>query len=270
MDKATNERTGRVKWREEEEGKILLLEHPMMSDQGTDYRNLYIGGIDSIDIGSTDSASIKGSGQAEKLSEFCIVVKKRVFGQSDPMYVAMYKDRPRDPREAYETAAKLLTYFNCNAVLESTRTAITTYFRDHKYLHLLMKRPRATMPDISKGNSNMYGTPATVKVIDHYRELIYDFCLDYSHTIGFREIVEQLLNYSDEKKKDFDIVAAMGMAELGDEELSVRKPEAREPQGKKFIDIGWFKDGKGYKHYGVMPQNEQERNDRNRIGTSDS
>lgn len=270
LDKTSGERTGRAKWREEDQGKIQILEHPLITEDGMDYKNLYVGGIDSIDIGSADSASAKGSGQSEKLSEFCIVIKKRVFGQSEPMYVAMYKDRPRDPREAYENAAKLLTYYGCNAVLESTRTAITTYFRDHKYLHLLMKRPRATMPDISKGNSNMYGTPATVKVIEHYRELIYDFCLDYSHTIAFRETVEQLLNYSDEKKKDFDIVAAMGMAELGDEELSVRKPEAREPKGNTFVDIGWYKDARGYRHHGAIPKNDEERNDRNRIRASDS
>jgi len=31
-----------------------------------------------------------------------------VLGQSNPEYVALYKDRPRDPREAYDNAAKLL------------------------------------------------------------------------------------------------------------------------------------------------------------------
>jgi hypothetical protein len=60
------------------------------------------------------------------------------------------------------------------------------------------------------------------------------------------------------------------MAELGDEELSVRKPEARDPKGKEFRDIGWFKDAKGYKHYGVIPKTEEERNGRNRINSSDS
>lgn len=186
------------------------------------------------------------------------------------MYVAMYKDRPRDLREAYENAAKLLTYYGCQAVLESTRTAILTYFREAKYLHLLMKRPRATMPDIAKGNSKMYGTPATVKVIEHYRELIYDFILDYYHTIGFIEMVTQLLRYSDDKKKDFDIVAALGMCELGDEELSAKKPVEREKIANQFRDIGWFKDSKGYKHYGAIPRNEQERNAQTRISREDS
>jgi len=102
-----------------------------------------------------------------------------------------------------------------------------------------MKRPRSTMPDVSKGNSNMYGTPATVKVITHYRELIYDFVLDYCGTIKFKPMIEQLLDYSDEKKKEFDIVAAMGMAELGDEELSVRKPVENEVKKNDFRDIGW-------------------------------
>ena len=51
-------------------------------------------------------------------------------------------------------------------------------------------------------------------------------------------MIEQLLNYSDEKKKEFDIIAALGMCELGDEELSFKRPVAREPEGKQFQDIG--------------------------------
>jgi hypothetical protein len=94
------------------------------------------------------------------------------------------------------------------------------------------------MPDVAKGNSKMYGTPTPEKVITHYRELIYDFCLDYSHTIDFLDMVNQLLTYSDERKKDFDIVAALGMAELGDEELSTRKPEPVNRVSKEFRDIG--------------------------------
>ena len=48
------------------------------------------------------------------------------------MYVAMYKERPKDPRDAYEIAAKLLTFYNCKAVLEASRTAILTHFRNKK------------------------------------------------------------------------------------------------------------------------------------------
>lgn len=227
----------------------------MRTEDGDSYKNLYVGGIDSIDIGKNDSST------DDKVSEFCIVIKKRIFGQQEPQYVAMYKDRPRDIREAYENAAKLLEYYGCKAVLEATRTAILTYFRERKYLdRYLMRRPRATMPDVAKGNSKMYGTPTPEKVIVHYRELIYDFILDYSHTMNMYDMVDQLLKYSDERKKDFDIVAAMGMAELGDEELSFRKPEPREEINNQFRPFGWYVDSNGYKKYGKIPLNDEERN----------
>ena len=262
----TDDRVEGVKWQEShEDGKIQIIEHPMISPEGTAYKNLYVAGIDSIDIGTADS-----TGTDKKPSQFCIVIKKRVFGTSEPMYVAMYKDRPKDPREAYEIAAKMLTYYGCQAVLESTRTAILTYFRDNKYMHLLMRRPRSTMSDVSRGKATMYGAPASVKVIEHYRELVYDYILDYSHQLHYREMVYQLLEYSDERKKEYDIVAAMGMCELGDEEMSVKRPEAREKPQQKFQHIGWWTDSRGYKHYGKIPLTNEDKDARTRTNSQDS
>jgi hypothetical protein len=51
------------------------LEHPVKSSDGLDYKNLYVGGIDSIDIGKDDSASVDNS----RASDFCGLIKKRVF-----------------------------------------------------------------------------------------------------------------------------------------------------------------------------------------------
>ena len=87
--------------------------------------------------------------------------------------------------------------------------------------------------------------------------MIYDFILDYGHTIAFLEMITQLLRYSDDKKKEFDIVAALGMCELGDEELSSKKPVEREQVSNQFRDIGWYKDSNGYRHYGLIPKTEE-------------
>lgn len=260
-------KTGKVKFREDPNGPIQIAEQPIKGENGEEVDNLYVGGIDSIDIGGKDTATQDES----KLSDFCIVIKKRQFGLDDPKYVAIYKDRPRDIHEAYDTAAKLLIYYNAKAVLESTRTAILSYFKTNKYLRLLMKRPKATLSDITKTNTNLYGTPTPERVITHYSELIYDFCLNYSHTIVFREMLEQLLNYSYEKKKKFDIVAALGMAELGDEDLSFKKPREREITKKSdHRDIGYWTDDRGYKRYGIIPKTQEERNKYERIGRKDS
>ena len=55
----------------------------------------------------------------------------------------------------------------------------------------------------------MFKLPFT-RQLHYIGELIYDFCLEFSDTIYFLDMVEQLLEYSDENKKEFDIVAAMG------------------------------------------------------------
>lgn len=192
-------------WELSNAGKIRILEHPLKNQEGETYKNLYVGGIDSIDSDKDTSTGQK------QVSDFCIVIKRRQFGMNAPKIVAIYKDRPNDVREAYNNALKLLQYYDCQAVLESTRTGIVSHYKTLNKLGYLMKRPRMTQSDVMKGKSNMYGTPATEHVINHYKELINNYINDYYLNINFREVVEQALHYSDEFKKKFDIIAAWGI-----------------------------------------------------------
>lgn len=228
--------------------KVIIYEEPLKDTSGNVYRNLYVAGIDSIDQGSGDSATDRD------VSDFCIVIKKRAFGLQEPKYVAIYKDRPRDIREAYDTAMKLLVWYNCKALLEHTKISIITYFREKKKDNLFMKRPKSTMGDIRRGNSQMIGVPATEYVIKHGLELINNFINDYCYSIDIDEMLEQLLKYSYENKRKFDIVAAMEMAELADEELMGFIPKAKSELKKVWKDIGWYIDEKGYKQYGIIPE----------------
>lgn len=77
-------------------------------------------GIDSIDIGMSETSI-----NTDDPSQFCIVVKKRARNAT-PTYVAFYKDRPNNINEAYKQALCLLQYYNCKAVLESTKVSLLT------------------------------------------------------------------------------------------------------------------------------------------------
>lgn len=200
-------------------GKVLIYEPPIADDDGNGYKNLYVAGIDSIDQGVSDSST------NNDVSDFCIVIKKRVFGSSAPNYVAMYKDRPKDIKEAYEIAMRLLVLYNCKAMLEHTKISIIMYFRSKHKENLFMKRPKATMPDIKKGNSNMIGYPATETYLKHGIELIVNFVNESCYSINIDEMLDQLLKYSWENKRKFDIVAAMIAAELGDEDMLFYQPK---------------------------------------------
>ena len=245
-DKSEGDETlNKVKVHDKVDSNIFIYEEPMLDDKDP-YKNLYVAGIDSIDQGTEDSATQKD------VSDFCIVIKRRAYGLKEPKYVAVYKERPRDIRFAYDNAMKLLAWYNCKALLEHSKISILTYFKSKKKDNLFMKRPKSSLSDIKRGNSQMIGVPATETIIKHGLELINTYVNDYCYTIDSDMILEQLLNYSYENKRKYDIVAAMGMAEIADEELMGFNPKPAHSVEKEWKDFGWFINSKGYKQFGVI------------------
>lgn len=242
------------KWIKDPKGKVLILEHPQKDEGNTVYKNLYVAGIDSIDLGQDETSEGTKNG-----SNFCIVIKKRVRGMDSPKYVAIYKDRPKDIREAFKIALRLLQYYNCKAVLEKSKVSFVTYLRDRKKADsYLMRRPRSTMADTQRGRSKEFGAPATEAIIRHQLDLIAAYISDYASEIWFEEMLQELIKYSYENKKKFDIVAAMGMAELGDEEMAGAVPQRETVYEDEWEDFGWYKDERGIIRYGTIPkQNPQ-------------
>ena len=215
--------------------------------------NLYVGGIDGIDIGASET-----SDNTDNPSKFCTMIKRRAYGMKEPMYAAYYLDRPDNIREAYKQTIGLLMWYNCQANLEATRVSILTYARDNKFMQYFMRRPRVCSGDITKRKlNNQYGTTATKAMIDHQTDLVADYVEDYCHNIWFLEMLDQLSKYSDENKGKFDMVAAMAMCELADEELSDILPRAQKPQVEQHQDIGYYFDERGYKRFGVIPNKQQ-------------
>ena len=276
-------------------GKVQILEHPVWSDlykeqiekqkkeaeeQGIDFEapvytemnDLYVAGIDGIDIGAAQTSK-----ETRDPSDFCIVIKRRAFGLNEPQYVAMYKDRPQNIREAYKIAMCMCRYYNCRINIEATRVGMITWARENKCLQYFMKRPRATLTDIKYGTTKQYGTPATKTIIEQQTDLIADYVEDYGHNIWFEDMLVQLNGYNDENKTKFDIIAALGMVELADEELSGRQPTKVDKEVEEFQDYGYYINDKGYREFGVIPKKQsnqivikqEENNDPYRIETSD-
>ena len=244
--------TNKVKFIRDPLGKVHILEHPKSDESGNAYRNLYVAGIDSIDIGMSETSI-----NTDDPSQFCIVVKKRAFGMEPPTYVAFYKDRPNNINEAYKQALCLLQYYNCKAVLESTKVSLLTWMRSKGAASLyLMKRPRACLPDVDRGRSNLYGAQASPAVIQHGLDLIENYINDYSQEIWFIEMLEDFISYSYENKRKFDIVAACQMCELGDEELTGVTAKSTDIKVKKLPMLGYYTDEYGKKQYGVIPDRD--------------
>lgn len=263
------------KWFLNQNSKLKILEHPLwtlppVKDENgkvtwrppaEKVRNLYVIGIDGIDIGAAQTSEA-----TKDPSDFCLVVYKRAYGIEEPKFVALYKDRPNDVRECYKIAIKLAQYYNAVINIEATRQSIIPYARERKLLNLFMKRPRATLADSARNTNKQYGTPATSAIIDHQTDLIADYINDYCHLIWFEEMLDEFNRYTDENKRKFDIVAAAAMALLADEELQGTVPKVVEEVKDTWQDIGFYTDEYGRRRYGTLPKHASQIRFNNNFG----
>lgn len=258
------------------DGPVYILQHPLWEiSQGNDFEpgeleeeykarkevegqisfnkmnNLYVAGIDGIDLGQEDTSE-----QTRNPSKHCVAIKRRIHGMKEPMYVAYYIDRPQRIEEAYEQTIALLYYYNALANLEASKVGILGWAKREKWMQYFMRRPRICSGDPSKKRSGTspYGTTTAVSMIQHGLQLVGDYIENYWENMWFIEMLEQLLKYSFENKGKFDIVAAMQMAEIADEELSEVVPISVKQTKDEFQDIGYYKDEKGYTRFGVIPK----------------
>ena len=119
-----------------------------------------------------------------------------------------------------------------------------------------MRRPRATLTDAIRNTNKQYGTPATPAIIDHQTDLIADYVNDYCYLIWFEEMLDELNRYTDEDKRKFDIVAAVAMALLADEELQGMVPKMVETKQDPWVDIGFYTDDQGRRRYGAISKQD--------------
>lgn len=236
-----------------ETGKIKFTELPMLDQTGTPYKNLYCAGIDSIDSDKSTS-----TGQND-VSNFCIVILRRQFGLKPPKVVALYKERPTDIRQAYDVALQLCQFYNCQALLEATRVSIKTYWQMFGMTNYLMRRPQSTGNSTRKTNFNQFGVPATKHIIEHQLDLIADYINDCYDQIDYLEMLNELNHYSYENKRKYDIVAALGMVMLADEEMMGKTPKQnRSVEYKELAELGYYTDAYGVKRFGVVPKVKEE------------
>lgn len=245
-------------------GDVFISELPVVDEvTNKPMKNLYVGGIDGIDVGVEDSV-VGADG-----SKFAIVIKKRMFGNTGNKYVCYYKNRPDDVRKAYATAAKILMLYGCKANMEDSKLGFRTWLREKKLDKImLMNRPSYALKEGKARSETLWGTPASPKMINHALELIRDFIEDYWQTLDLVEVIEEFQRYSYEAKGKFDYVAAIGMAEIGDEDMYALKIEENKVDPyAEWKDIGYYRDERGIKRFGVIPKEKDLTNFGHSYGT---
>jgi hypothetical protein len=258
-DRLPNGRIQGVKLEMSNTGDFEILELPvwMQADSPTTdpIKDLYASGCDSIDQGSGDSSYATDDRKGSKLA---MLVKKRFlkgsyFNSRQNYYIAKYHKRSDDVRKDWEAAAKLAVLYHTPVNIEYTKIGIISHFRTIGLSAFLRKRAAIALanPD---GNTNLIGTQVNDKLIHHQDSLIKSYIDDFSESIFFDDLLGQLQGYSATDRTKFDLVIAMGLTELSDEDLLAVPAEIKQRETEGLELFGYYTDPvTGYKKYGVIP-----------------
>ena len=257
----SNRITG-VRFVDNPNGNVEIIEEPYKGPDGkTRFPNLYIAGIDGIDQGLEDSTG-------SQRSNLAVLIKKRIIGgkyfsETSNIYVAKYIGRSLDVRWDYEVALKLVMYYDAKVNLEYTKIGIIAYFREYKQYYRFAKRPMIALPTAGDGTikelgleigTNLIGTTASTHVIDHQDDKIKEYIDDYYYNILFLDVLEQLRDYQREYRTAYDLVIAMGLCEILDEDMLGITASPEQSETDEFEEFGYYYDNNGVKHFGVLPK----------------
>lgn len=199
------------------EGCIEMYEVPKPAEEGTFNVRRYIAGIDPYNYDVSKSESI-GS----------IIIYDRLTQR----IVAEYSGRPEKTEKFYETCRRLLLFYEATALYEANITGLYHYFEKHKALHLLEDTP-TNLRDRNvwrPGTNTSKGIIATKQVNEKGLEFIENWLkspisaeseilnMDTIRSIG---LLEELIRWEPDPRKNFDRISALSMVMWFDQTLTL-------------------------------------------------
>lgn len=124
-------------------GAPEIFEMPKTNPDGDIPKGRYIAGIDPVDADAGTS-----------------LFSMLVLDTFTDRIVAEYSGRPRTAKEAYETALKLLIFYNAEANYESNLKGLFSYFDSKNMLHYLCDSPQILRDMDMIKDTNLYGNKA--------------------------------------------------------------------------------------------------------------
>lgn len=192
-----------VRFIHDENGHLLIIEHPEKDDTGEALLDLYVAGTDSYDKDDAPTSDSKGS---------CSIFKmfKDVHSTAN-MFVARYTDRPATAEKFHEETAKLCMYYKAPNLIEYSNVSIFKWYKDNGFEGYLKERPQIAYANIKDSKvNNRYGVDPGTKT--EWLILYRDYIEDYVDIMYDMLQVERAVKFRNDKKYNCDITISSALA----------------------------------------------------------
>jgi hypothetical protein len=189
--------------------------------------NNHIGvfGIDSYDISKT----VDGRGSNGAIVGYS---KFNMTGAPSQSFFLKYIERPDKATDFYDDAIMICKFFGMFALIENNKPRILEYFKDKGFRGYSMTRPDKKWKELSQFEKDCGGIPSSKQGNADQANLWKDYIIDFvgqnvetDCKIYFSDMIKELVKFNVNKRKEFDMTVAGGLALLG----SQYNPKMRNP-----------------------------------------
>jgi len=207
---------GRLDWRKDskgqtigvdfihdDNGELLIYEHPELDSSGKAFLNLYVAGTDSYDKDEANSSDSKGSCSMYKMF--------KDSNSTSNIFVARFTDSPKTAEKFYEETAKLCYYYQAPNLIEWSNIAIFNWYRNNGFEGYLKERPMIAYANVKESKvRNKYGVDPGTKT--EWLILYRDYIEEYSDVMYDSHQIERAIKFRNEKKYNCDITISSALA----------------------------------------------------------
>jgi len=205
----------------DDDGDVLIMEHPERDENKEVFLNLYKAGTDSYDRDSAETSSSEGS---------CSIIKTfRNAEATSRMFVARYTGRPPEANEFYETTAKLCMYYKAPNLIEWSNILIFDWYKRNGFEGYLKLRPMIAYSNTKDSKaSNRYGIDPSTK--DFWMLSYRDYIEKNVENMFDLVQIEKAIKFRKDPKYNCDITISSSLAivhMLDDIDIQIKKVDKK-------------------------------------------
>ena len=207
---------------------------------------------DNNDIGcfGVDSYDIIGQAGDGKGSDGAIVgyTKFNMTEAPDSSFFLIYKERPKKRDDFFDDVIMACMFFGFYALIESNKSRLLEYMYDKGLTGFALRRNKK-WKDLTKAEQTWGGIPSSTNVIQDQTSLIQDYISDFvginlenDCKVYHKELIQEWIDLKPNKRKEFDLGVASGMAIMGARYKDKRRysdsEDNRKTNGLSFSSFG--------------------------------
>lgn len=174
-------------------------------------------GVDSYDmIGNTKT----GTGSDGSIVGFS---KFNMKGAPSHSFFLIYKERPKKRDDFFDDVIKICVFFGMYALIESNKARLLEYMYDNGFTGYSLRRQDKKWKYLNDQEKLWGGIPSSTQVIEDQASGLKDYIvdniggenLDNDCKVYFKELIQEWIDFNINKRKEFDLGVASGMAKMG-------------------------------------------------------